>query len=374
VHEKRCAKCKVTKPVAEFYKNTARTDGVSVYCAKCLVVDIDARKLRRRTELLTLLGGRCRRCGYDADPHALHVDHVNGGGAAERRAGLSVTSASLLRGVAAHPEKFQLLCANCNLIKKIERREFGSRTYRQPPLTERVLRRGTFTTKRCPRCETIKQVAEFSRSAARSDGLSGFCRECMNAIHAESARRHRVELLKVLGGECLSCGFANQLALQVDHVNGNGSAHRRSVGNSHACTLLRLVKENPDDYQLLCANCNVIKRHVNGEHRGERVYRRDVSTVRTLKGRAHADAAKVATANARRAILVAEVERRRPLERSPIRLPQGSWSRHHLRCLGCQRSDRKHAAEGLCFACNAKAKRYTRWCRTEGRVSPPDHL
>ena len=41
------------------------------------------------------------------------------------------------------------------------------------------------------------------------------------------------------------------------------------------------VIANPDSYQLLCANCNVIKRVELAEHIGVRVYERVVPTVTT---------------------------------------------------------------------------------------------
>ncbi len=166
--------------------------------------------------------------------------------------------------------------------------------------------------------------------------------------------------MAALGGTCRTCGFAEPDALHVDHVNGDGAEERRSLPNLHPRTLLRLVTESPSRYQLLCGNCNCIKREENGEHCGARVYQRQIITARTLKGRAEDGTRRTAAADDRRMALLAAVAERRPLETSAARLPQGSWSRHWRRCLGCQRDDRRHAAEGLCTACNAVIKKYTR--------------
>lgn len=78
-----------------------------------------ARRHTRREEVLAFFGGACVACGFN-DPRALQVDHINGGGHRERRAG-SGTIREQHRLVVADPTaaraKYQLLCANYNLVK-----------------------------------------------------------------------------------------------------------------------------------------------------------------------------------------------------------------------------------------------------------------
>jgi hypothetical protein len=52
--------------------------------------------------------------------------------------------------------------------------------------------------------------------------------------------------------------------LQIDHINGGGNKERKSHKGS---TLFAwLIRHNyPEGYQVLCANCNWVKRCVNGE-------------------------------------------------------------------------------------------------------------
>jgi hypothetical protein len=70
-----------------------------------------------------------------------------------------------------------------------------------------------------------------------------------------------------LGGVCIKCGFNDWRALQVDHVNGGGVAERKALGNwQYYGRLLSFIKESPNKYQLLCANCNWIKRWENQEN------------------------------------------------------------------------------------------------------------
>jgi len=66
-----------------------------------------------------------------------------------------------------------------------------------------------------------------------------------------------------LGGKCAICGFSDERALQIDHIKGGGIQDVKKHGNHY--TMYKHILENPDGYQVLCANCNWIKRHRNHE-------------------------------------------------------------------------------------------------------------
>lgn len=73
--------------------------------------------------------------------------------------------------------------------------------------------------------------------------------------------------LDTLGGKCVKCGFDDLRALQIDHIKGGGSQERKTLGfngNFHLNVVRSHMKEE-NKYQLLCANCNWIKRHENNE-------------------------------------------------------------------------------------------------------------
>lgn len=76
---------------------------------------------------------------------------------------------------------------------------------------------------------------------------------------------NRKAVIAYLGGKCQLCGFSDERALQVDHINGDGYKDR-----SHACWMAKVLRE-PSRYQLLCANCNFIKRVENNEQRRKEV-------------------------------------------------------------------------------------------------------
>jgi hypothetical protein len=81
---------------------------------------------RCRIALIELLGGKCVNCDYDKDVRALYVDHVNGGGRKERL-GFKYLLAFYryyLNSPEIAREKLQVLCANCNAIKRDDEREY----------------------------------------------------------------------------------------------------------------------------------------------------------------------------------------------------------------------------------------------------------
>lgn len=68
-----------------------------------------------------------------------------------------------------------------------------------------------------------------------------------------------MEALNAYGGPvCCSCGYVNVLALSIDHINGGGTKHRKTIGGgSNFYTWLK--KNNyPPGYRVLCMNCQFI--------------------------------------------------------------------------------------------------------------------
>jgi hypothetical protein len=81
------------------------------------------------------------------------------------------------------------------------------------------------------------------------------------------AAKRRVEIIRLLGGKCVKCGFSDIRALQIDHLNGGGCKEYQAARNSYDYyrKILEKVKAGSKEYQVLCANCNTIKKHVNKE-------------------------------------------------------------------------------------------------------------
>lgn len=74
----------------------------------------------------------------------------------------------------------------------------------------------------------------------------------------------RFSIFEAIGAFCAHCGFSDKRALQIDHINGGGNVERKKFSN--AWGFRKHVMANLDKYQILCANCNWIKRWEKGEH------------------------------------------------------------------------------------------------------------
>jgi hypothetical protein len=87
-------------------------------------------------------------------------------------------------------------------------------------------------------------------------------KRCYDKMRLECLQHYSKEI-----PECACCGETEILFLHIDHIQGNGADHRRTLkaelgyypgGNK----LPYWLKKNnyPDGFQVLCANCNLGKR------------------------------------------------------------------------------------------------------------------
>ena len=88
---------------------------------------------------------------------------------------------------------------------------------------------------------------------------NGRCAPCQRSRSRRRNKEARSQVLNALGAECVECGFTDTRALQIDHVNGGGNHERRKKGNGHH--YYQHMLRDLTLYQVLCANCNWIKRH-----------------------------------------------------------------------------------------------------------------
>lgn len=82
-------------------------------------------------------------------------------------------------------------------------------------------------------------------------------------VAKKSFDKIRINLFMILGDVCNNCGFSDKRALQFDHINGGGNKEAKEFkGNSQ---MLRFYSKKPElakeKLQVLCANCNWIKKH-----------------------------------------------------------------------------------------------------------------
>lgn len=111
---------------------------------------------------------------------------------------------------------------------------------------------------RCKTCIKAERKAGYSRekNTAQSRVWRSKNRLLSNLVKKNSRDRLRAECIDKYGGKCTCCDNADNRCLAIDHINGGGCAHRRSIGGGTA--FLNWLKRSgyPPGYRILCHNCN----------------------------------------------------------------------------------------------------------------------
>lgn len=117
--EKVCAKCKETKEMSSFYKDSTRADGYQGICKKCKQKEIKTTRLRekpiRQAVINRMKAHGCAHCG-ETDVIVLQLHHwpIPMANLPWKRQGLTESS----RGVGEFLRNLShcvVLCANCHL-------------------------------------------------------------------------------------------------------------------------------------------------------------------------------------------------------------------------------------------------------------------
>ena len=133
-------------------------------------------------------------------------------------------------------------------------------------------------------------ISEFHPNRSTTDGFQNECKKCRNArrrkarenktgFYADERERYhdshlvacresyykaKEKVFDHYGRKCKGCGFDDPRALSIDHKDSDGADHRRKLGGVNFYRWL--VRQGfPDNFQVLCMNCQFIKRHDNHE-------------------------------------------------------------------------------------------------------------
>lgn len=95
-------------------------------------------------------------------------------------------------------------------------------------------------------------------------------REMTRRLDKKYYYRINAEMYSLLGGKCKHCNIDDPRVFQIDHVDGGGNSRKikNRSGQGLRRQMLQEIREGSERYQLLCANCNIIKKHENGEIKG----------------------------------------------------------------------------------------------------------
>lgn len=89
--------------------------------------------------------------------------------------------------------------------------------------------------------------------------------EKIQQINKRHLAKLRMKVFEKYGFKCVRCGYDRDLrALCIDHVHGHGNKEHREIGMNKF--LNKVLTDNEGNYQILCANCNIIKKYENHEY------------------------------------------------------------------------------------------------------------
>ena len=105
-----------------------------------------------------------------------------------------------------------------------------------------------------PECEDKRELA------------MGLCSKHYHNMYDRDRQSYmRAMALERLGNQCKRCGESNPVVLQIDHINGGGRNELKRIGTRGVYR--KVINGETGGYQILCANCNVIKKYENNENR-----------------------------------------------------------------------------------------------------------
>ena len=110
---KHCCRCKLTKPITDFYKRRNRP-GVTSYCKECQNTQSVERQQTHKKLCIEYKGGKCQHCGYDKHPSAMQFHHRD---PQEKDYNISSCCATTFNdSIKTELDKCDLVCANCHFI------------------------------------------------------------------------------------------------------------------------------------------------------------------------------------------------------------------------------------------------------------------
>lgn len=118
----------------------------------------------------------------------------------------------------------------------------------------------------CKECETVRRKARYAASPEAGKSTSqewrDANREQVLSQNLDYKRRLRLEAIFHYSSGlniCSCCGESEIEFLTIDHSNGGGNAHRRSIGRGVPIGLWLKKNGYPSGFSVLCYNCNCSK-------------------------------------------------------------------------------------------------------------------
>jgi hypothetical protein len=114
---------------------------------------------------------------------------------------------------------------------------------------------------RCRPCERRRKQQEHAERMMSEAYAAEHRRRKREAV-AKRRVAERAATIAAYGGKCECCGESHHEFLGIDHVNGNGAEHRRSIRKGCGLSFYRWLQAQgypKEEFRLLCWNCNLAR-------------------------------------------------------------------------------------------------------------------
>jgi hypothetical protein len=190
-----CGRCKIEKPLTEFYKDKRNKDGLTTICKKCIRVDAKRYKQSEKGKLST--------------------------------------------------KRYKRGEAGRESTKRYKRGEAGKKASKRYCQGEA----GKLSAKRNQKSEARKKYVSTEKFKNRNK----LYLKKRNATRRLQVLIHYSEETP----RCKKCGEKHLEFLEIDHINGGGRKQRGT--GWHNIYVKLIAENFPEGYQILCSNCNIKK-------------------------------------------------------------------------------------------------------------------
>jgi len=271
VKSKRCPKCEEIKSIAMFSHNATRKDGFDCHCKECINKNTKEyhEKIKAQNQnkdyskiILSDISKICIKCN---ELKSLEMFKIN-------------------RGT---KDGFSNICRTCASKKYKENTE----SMTDERIGEIELMKPI---KHCIGCKMDKPIINFGIDRSNFDGHRSVCNECYSQrsigyygnridylkeyrdnhkikysnYHKEKGENLKIEVLTHYGNgkcTCVICGENRLPCLSIDHINGGGGQHRKSLGKYgySGVRFYKWLKDNnfPSGFRTLCMNDQFLVEH-----------------------------------------------------------------------------------------------------------------
>jgi len=117
----------------------------------------------------------------------------------------------------------------------------------------------------CKKCSVELTDINFKSYLARAKKM--YCSECWRKLNSKTVEDTRRKIFDHYGMVCVACGSDDYQSLHLDHIDGDGKAHRIELigSNKAGYPFYRKIVSvgYPDGFQALCRKCNMMKHNLS---------------------------------------------------------------------------------------------------------------